>query len=187
MDKKIFAKSHTRQNKGVCVLHSYAVAASAHIDSPVQDYLEAYCRARGQIVSGTPAEEVVANNWDVDAQAGKRSGYQHLAHVHSTFIEKPFSTASAKVSLKPIAGGNTIEELKAALKTNPNATAVLALHGREASAHSVAIAYDEADETIVISDPNSQHVQTVHISAFTGFNDNGTPIEIGEALLLEPY
>jgi hypothetical protein len=188
MDKAILAKAHTKQKKGVCVLNSYAVAASVFIDKPVQEYLEAYCGGSAhKIASASEAEEMVERTWSTDADAAKRSGYQHLAHVHSTFKEEPFSTASSKFKLKPVTGGNAIEDLKSALKANPKATALLAVHPQKEPAHSVAIAYDERDGTLVISDPNREQVQSGPISAFTGFTDNsGAPVAIGEAVLLEP-
>ena len=188
MDKTILAKAHSKQNKGVCVLNSYAVAASAHLDKPVQDYLEAYCRGSGHNINSMGgAEGTVEERWDADAQAAGRSGYQHLDHVHSKFKEEPFSTAASTFKLKPVAGGNTIEDVKSALKANPKATAVLVVHPQDEPAHSVAVAYDETDGTLVISDPNWDQLQSGPIAAFTGFKDNkGAPMAIGEALLLEP-
>lgn len=188
MDKTIFAKAHSKQNKGVCVLNSYAVAASAHLDKPIQEYLEAYCRGSGHnITSASEAEETVEKHWDTDADAAKRSGYQHLDHVHSTFKEEPFSTAFSKFKLKPVTGGNTIEDVKSALKANPKATAILVVHPQNEPAHSVAVAYDETDGTLVVSDPNWAQLQSGPIAGFNGFTDNkGAPMAIGEARLLEP-
>lgn len=188
MDKETFAKAHIKQTHGVCVLASYAVAASAHTCSSPQEFMEAYCRGSGHdIDSAEQAQQRVSETWDVDADAAGRNGFQHLVHVHSTFKQEPFKTASRTFKLKPLPGSNAVEEIKSALRQNPNVTAILALHPKTGPAHAIAVGYDEKTGGFLISDPTHADVEGP-FSAFPAINDDAAkaPMGLGEGFLLEP-
>jgi hypothetical protein len=187
MKKEDFEKAHVKQKHGVCVLTSYAVAAFPHVQKPVQEYMEAYCRSHGhQIQSQADAEKKVADTWDVDAAKAHENGYGHLNSVHKTVKEEPFKTAFDKIKLIPVNGAKAIDDVKAALKANPRLTAIVTLTPKNEPAHSIAVGYDEKAGGYIISNPNNPSADGP-FSTFPEIRDSKqVPFPFGEAFLLAP-
>jgi hypothetical protein len=189
VDKEIFEAGHRKQEHGVCVLMSYAVAAYPHTHTPAREYMMAYCREfNHRFATPEDAERLVAQKFDEDRAAGNRpSGYAHLEYLHKQARDAVFAMAKSAFDILPLEAERVMEALQATLKMRPQSTAVVCQLTKNQPAHSVAVAFDASINSFLVSDPKFPTLFT-HLGTLPplGEVNTGTPMTVGTVLIFQP-